>query len=115
LSSLFSEFSTIFYAFYKFLQTEYTIEDVTWRLGPWKVTDSIRYAPGSRKSPQDFFEACNVALGVARRRSLPDSGEVVAGVGGKKVGEPLEAHLRRFACSKGVGRHLAAAVAGTGS
>jgi hypothetical protein len=56
-----------------------------------------------------------VALGVARRRSLPDSGEVVAGVGGKKVGEPLEAHLRRFACSKGVGRHLAAAVAGTGS
>jgi hypothetical protein len=45
---------------------------------------------------------------------LPDFGEVAARDGGKKVGEPLEAHLGRFACSEGVGRHLAAAVAGTG-
>jgi hypothetical protein len=32
----FSEFSTIFYAIYKFLQKGYTIEDVSLRLGPWK-------------------------------------------------------------------------------
>jgi hypothetical protein len=110
LSSHFSEFATIFYAFYKFLQMECTIEDVTLRLGPWKETYSLRYAPGSRKTPRDFSEAFNLALGAARRRSLPDSGAVAAGVGGKKVGEPLEAHLGRFACSEGVGRHLAAAV-----
>jgi hypothetical protein len=32
----FSEFSMIFYAFYKFQKNGYTIEDVTLRLGPWK-------------------------------------------------------------------------------
>jgi hypothetical protein len=110
----FSKFSTIFYVFHKFQQNGYTIEDALLRLGPWKETDSLRYAPGSRKTLWDFSEACNVAHGAARRRSLPDSGEVAAGVGGKKVVEPLEAHLGRFACPEGVGRHLEAVVAGTG-
>jgi hypothetical protein len=48
LSLHFSEFSTIFYAFYKFQQNGYTIEDALLRLGTWKETDSLRYAPGLR-------------------------------------------------------------------
>jgi hypothetical protein len=46
LSLHFSEFSTIFYTFYKFQQNGYTIEDALLRLSPWKETDSLRYAPG---------------------------------------------------------------------
>jgi hypothetical protein len=46
LSLHLSEFSTIFYVFYKFQQNGYTIENVLLRLGPWKETNSLRYAPG---------------------------------------------------------------------
>jgi hypothetical protein len=60
LSLHFSEFSTYLYAFYKFQQMEYTIEDVTLRWGPWKEM-------GAR----------NVALGHGRGR-LPNSGEPAA-------------------------------------
>jgi hypothetical protein len=45
LSLNFSEFSTIFYAFYKFLQIGYTIEDVTLRLGPWKNLGPCNWVP----------------------------------------------------------------------
>jgi hypothetical protein len=48
LSFHFSEFPTIFYVFYKFQQNGYTIEDALLRLGPWKETDSLRYALGLR-------------------------------------------------------------------
>jgi hypothetical protein len=41
----FSEFSTIFYAFYKFLQKGYTIEDVSLRLGPWKDLGPHNWVP----------------------------------------------------------------------
>jgi hypothetical protein len=55
-----------------------------------------------------------------RRRSLSDSGEVAAGVGGERVGEPPEAHLRticvlrggREALSGGGHRHRRVAAAG---
>jgi hypothetical protein len=45
LSLNFSEFSTIFYAFYKFLQIGYTIEDVTLRLGPSKNLGPCNWVP----------------------------------------------------------------------
>jgi hypothetical protein len=45
LSLHFSEFSTIFYAFYKFLQMEYTIEDVTLRRGPRKDLGPRNWVP----------------------------------------------------------------------
>jgi hypothetical protein len=45
LSLNFSEFSTTFYAFYKFLQIGYTIEDVTLRLGPWKNLGPCNWVP----------------------------------------------------------------------
>jgi hypothetical protein len=41
----FSENSTIFYAFYKFKQKGYTIEDITLRLGPWKDSSSCNWVP----------------------------------------------------------------------
>jgi hypothetical protein len=41
----FYEFSTIFYAFYKFLQKGYTIEDVSLRLGPWKDSGPHNWVP----------------------------------------------------------------------
>jgi hypothetical protein len=43
--SHFSEFPTIFYTFYKFLQIGYTIEDVTLRLGPWKDLGPRNWVP----------------------------------------------------------------------
>jgi hypothetical protein len=43
----FYEFSTIFYAFYKFLQKGYTIEDVSLRLGPWKDSGPHNWVPRS--------------------------------------------------------------------
>jgi hypothetical protein len=41
----FSEFSTIFYAFYKFQQNGYTIEDVTLRRGPRKDLGPRNWVP----------------------------------------------------------------------
>jgi hypothetical protein len=41
----FSEFSTIFYAFYKSLQKEYTIEDASLLLGPWKEIGTRNWVP----------------------------------------------------------------------
>jgi hypothetical protein len=41
----FSEISTIFYAFYKFLQKGCTIEDVSLRLGPWKDSGPCNWVP----------------------------------------------------------------------
>jgi hypothetical protein len=41
----FSEFPTIFYAFYKSLQKEYTIEDASLRLGPWKEIGTRNWVP----------------------------------------------------------------------
>jgi hypothetical protein len=41
----FSEFSTIFYAFYKFQQIGYTIEDVTLRRGPRKDLGPHNWVP----------------------------------------------------------------------
>jgi hypothetical protein len=41
----FSEFSTIFYVFYKFQQNGYTIEDALLRLGPWKDLGPRNWVP----------------------------------------------------------------------
>jgi hypothetical protein len=41
----FSEISTIFYAFYKFLQKGCTVEDVSLRLGPWRDSRPCNWVP----------------------------------------------------------------------
>jgi hypothetical protein len=41
----FSEISIIFYTFYKFLQKEYTIEDASLLLGPWKEIGTHNWVP----------------------------------------------------------------------
>jgi hypothetical protein len=41
----FSEFPTIFYTFYKFLQKENTIEDASLLLGPWKEIGTRNWVP----------------------------------------------------------------------
>jgi hypothetical protein len=41
----FSEFPTIFYAFYKSLQKKYTIEDASLLLGPWKEIGTHNWVP----------------------------------------------------------------------
>jgi hypothetical protein len=69
LSMHFSEFSTIFYVFYKFQQNGYTIDVSTLRTDPWK------------DSP-----LCNVALGHGRRRGRPNSGDSGEGIGWEMVG-----------------------------
>jgi hypothetical protein len=47
-----------------------------------------------KNNPGKIGEPAIGSLGADRRRSLPDSGEVAAGVGGERVGESPEAHLR---------------------
>jgi hypothetical protein len=55
----FSKFPTIFYAFYKFLQKEYTIEDAYFLLGPWKeiVTRNWVPRPWEAAAPAKFERA----------------------------------------------------------
>jgi hypothetical protein len=45
LSLHFYDFSTIFYAFYKFQQIGYTIEDALLRLDPWKELGPSNWVP----------------------------------------------------------------------
>jgi hypothetical protein len=47
----FSDFSTIFYAFYKNQLNGFTICDSLLQRGPWKVLDSYKYALTLRLSP----------------------------------------------------------------
>jgi hypothetical protein len=55
----FSVFSTIFYAFYKFLQKEYTIEDASLPLGPWKEIWTRNWVPRpwEAAAPAEFWRA----------------------------------------------------------
>jgi hypothetical protein len=49
----FSKFSTFFYAFYKFLQKEYTIEVSTLRTNPWKFEILTEVPSVLRLGPQE--------------------------------------------------------------
>jgi hypothetical protein len=100
----FSKFSTILYAFYKFQQKGYTIEDITLRLGPWKDSGPCNWVPrptGRR----------------ARRKSGGSSGAP----GRKMARGRVHAHLGwvgglgsgRGVAGMGVRRWLAAAAAAT--
>jgi hypothetical protein len=53
LSLHFSEFSTIFYALYKFLQKEYTVEVSTLRTDPWKFEILTGVPSVLRLGPQE--------------------------------------------------------------
>jgi hypothetical protein len=64
LVSHFYEFSVIFYAIYKIQQNCCTIGVTFLQIRPWKE-----------------LNVCNVALGAAGRRGLPESGELVAVLG----------------------------------
>jgi hypothetical protein len=65
----FSEFSTIFYTFYKFLQICNTIEDVLLRRDPYNFSKSHSYTPRLHKTPQIDLGACNATFGRGGRRS----------------------------------------------
>jgi hypothetical protein len=76
LVSHFSEFSVMFYEFYKKQGNCNTIGVTLLRIRPWKD-----------------WHVCNVVLGLAGRRGLPKSGEVggalARGRGGGGLGDPL--------------------------
>jgi hypothetical protein len=63
----FSEFPTIFYAFYKFLQKEYTIEDASLLLGPWKEIGTRNWVPRPWEAavPAKFQRAGALPVGEA--------------------------------------------------
>jgi hypothetical protein len=71
----FSEFSTILYAFYKFLQKEYTIEVSTLRTDPWKFEILTEVPSVLRLGPQEDLGPSNVAPGRWPARFGLNSGE----------------------------------------
>jgi hypothetical protein len=65
----FSEISTIFYAFYKFLQKGCTIEYVSLRLGPWKDSGPCNWVPrptGRRARRKSGSSSGALGRGIAR-------------------------------------------------
>jgi hypothetical protein len=88
----FSELSTIFNAVYKFQQKEYTIDDITLRLGPWKDSGPCNWVPrptGRRARRKSGGSGSTPGRGMARGRVHAHLGWVgglgsgggVAGVG----------------------------------
>jgi hypothetical protein len=85
-----------------------------------ELSNTSQICPWFTERPWKDQGARNWVPGGDRRRSLPDSGEVAAGVGGERVGEPPEAHLGticvlgggREALSGGGHRHRRVAAAG---
>jgi hypothetical protein len=74
LSLKFSEFSTIFHAFYKFLQTRYTIEVIVLHRSPWK-TFQIYTKPLVRvKLPGKSWPLAIGSLGIVADGAGPNSG-----------------------------------------
>jgi hypothetical protein len=89
----FSEFSMIFYTFYKFLQICNTIEDVHLRRDPYNFSKSHTCTPRLHKTPRKDLGACNWVLGRGRRRARRNSGSSGGAPGrGTAVG-CVHAHL----------------------
>jgi hypothetical protein len=117
LSLKFSEFSMIFYAFYKFLQTRYTIEVTVLHWSPWKTFQIYTQALGSRKTPWKELVACNWFLMHGCWRRWPQfrcSGARI-GRGGRRMarGSP-RIGLRVWSGWRCYRRWRAAAATGTG-
>jgi hypothetical protein len=68
-----------------------------------ELSNTSQICPRLQKRPWKDRGGRNWVLVGDRQRSLPDSGEVAAGVGGERVGEPPEAHLGTI-CMLGGGR-----------
>jgi hypothetical protein len=62
--------------------------------GPWNFSVFTDMPLIHKNNPRKIGEPTIGSLRADRRRSLPDSGEVAARVGGERVGKPPEAHLR---------------------
>jgi hypothetical protein len=101
----FSEFCTIFYAFYKFRQKGYTIEDITLRLGPWKDSGPCNWVPrptGRRARRKSGGSGGAAGWGMARGRMHAHLGWVgglgsgggVAGVGFRRWPAAVAAEAR---------------------
>jgi hypothetical protein len=92
LSLHFSEFSTIFYAFYKIQpKVEHYLRSIFHR-GPWKTFQTYTQASGSRKTPWKELAACNWVPGHGCRRRRPKFRCSGAGIGRGKGGRWLGAH-----------------------
>jgi hypothetical protein len=104
----FSEFSTIFYAFYKFLHNSITIEDVLLHRDPQKDLNHYNQALDLWISPWKKTGPCNWVLGrggTAARRNSGGSGRAPGrGVARGRAG----AHLGPT-CGRGWGKGVAGA------
>jgi hypothetical protein len=69
----FSDFSMIFYAFYKILQNSIIIQDSNFQLSPWKFSKTHTYAHAWHLRPWKDQKCCNVALGHGEAAGLPES------------------------------------------
>jgi hypothetical protein len=84
----FSEFFTIFYAFYKFQQNGYTIEDITLRLGPWKDSGPRNWVPrptGRRARQKSGGSGGAPGRGTARGRVYAHLGSIGSRGWGREV------------------------------
>jgi hypothetical protein len=93
LSLHFSDFSTIFYAFYKIQQNGFTIWDKVLHRGPWNFLKHHKYATGSPKSPWKDLKPHNVALGGGAGAADRNSGEAGGALGRVGTRGGVQAHL----------------------
>jgi hypothetical protein len=90
----FSVFSMIFYAIYNKQPNALYYLRITSHAGPWKVSDSYKYAPGSRKTPWNICEPAIGSLGADRRRPCRIPERWRPGVGGERWGKCSGPHRR---------------------
>jgi hypothetical protein len=74
----FSEFATIFYTFYKFLQNCNTIEDELLHRDPCNFSKSHTYTLRSHKTPWKDLGSCNATLGRGGGAAPANAGEPAA-------------------------------------
>jgi hypothetical protein len=89
----FSEFSTIFYTFYKFLQICNTIEHVLLRRSPYNFSKSHTCTLRLHQTPRKDLGACNWVLGRGRQRARRNSGSSGGSPGRGTVVRCVHAHL----------------------
>jgi hypothetical protein len=88
-----SDFSKIFYGFYKIQLKGFTIEVVVLHRGPWKLLILYKCAPGSHKIAWKEINPCNWVPGKGRRHGQPGSGESGGALARGGGGARPHAHL----------------------
>jgi hypothetical protein len=85
----FSDFSMIFYGFYKNQENCFTIEVFCFQPGPWKFPCPHTYALGLQHRPRKETNLCNGVLGEMASAACRNSARPAAGTAREECGEGL--------------------------